>query len=289
MNDKIIRAMAQNGMVRIIACDSTKFCNELKKIHNLNEVTTVVFGRFMSIASMISATNKFKEDTISIRIDGDGPLKFMGATVKGDGTIKGILSNSNPIVKNFKISEIVGDGFLTIVKDLGLKTPYSSRVPLYKKNITSDFSYYYTLSEQTPTAIDVGIVLDNNSNVKSAVGLMVQMMPGADDMLSDIISYRFEDLGSIVSNLENGKTLKDILNFMFDDMDYKIIEEIELKYNCDCSREKVSKALLSVGEEELRKIVNEQKDEVLTCDYCNKEYKFTSSEIKNLYKSIKND
>ncbi len=287
MKDKIIRAIAKNGMVRIIACNSTEFCNELKQIHNLNEITTIVFGRFMSIASMISATNKVKEDTISIRIDGNGPLNFMGATVKGDGTIKGIISNSNHMVTNFKISDLIGDGFLTIVKDLGLKTPYSSRVPLYKKDISSDFSYYYTLSEQTPTAIDVGIILDDNLNVKSAVGLMVQMMPGADEMLSDIISYRFDDLGSIASNLENGKSLNDIMNFMFDDMDYKIIEEIQLKYNCDCSREKVSKALLSIGESELEKIVIEEKDEFLICDYCNKEYKFTSEEIKNLYKNIK--
>ncbi len=289
MEDKIVRAMAKNGMIRIIACDSTNLCNELKNIHGLNNLTTIVFGRFMSIVSMISATNKVEHDTISVRIDGDGPLNFMSATTKGDGTLKGILSNPNAFIENFKIENLIGNGFLTLVKDLGLKNPYSSRVPLYKKNINDDFAYYYTLSEQTPTAIDVGIVLDENLNVKSSLGLMVQMMPGADEMLSDLIAYRFEDLGSIVSNLENGKTLNDILNFMFDDMDFKIMEERNLKYNCDCSREKVAKALISLGKEELEKIISEGNDEILVCDYCNKKYKFTNKNIKDLYNNKKKD
>lgn len=289
MEDKIIRAMAQNGMIRIIACDSTNLCNELKTIHNLNDLTTIVFGRFMSIVSMISATNKVEQDTISIRIDGEGPLNFMSATTKGDGTLKGILSNPNAFVENFKIEDLIGEGFLTFVKDLGLKNPYSSRVPLYKKNINDDFAYYYTLSEQTPTAIDMGIILDENLNVKSSVGLMVQMMPGADEMLSDLIAYRFEDLGSIVSNLENGKTLNDILNFMFDDMNFKIIEERNLKYNCDCSSERVERALVSLGKDELEKMINEGKDVTLVCDYCNQKYNFTSKNIKDLYNNKKKD
>ena len=211
MRDKIIKAVAKNETIRIIACSTTDLINHIKQIHKLNELTTIAFGRLMTIASMISSTNKVLSDTIVIKFEGNGPLNNMSAITRGDGTLKGYISNSNAFVDSFKMNDLIGEGFLTITKDLGLKNPYTGKVPLYKSDVCSDLSYYYTLSEQTPTAISVGIDINEDFSIKNSVGIMVQMLPGADEMLSDIISYRFEDLGSIVSNLEKGKTIYDIL------------------------------------------------------------------------------
>lgn len=286
MRDKIIKAVAKNETIRIIACSTTDLINHIKQIHKLNELTTIAFGRLMTIASMISSTNKVLSDTIVIKFEGNGPLNNMSAITRGDGTLKGYISNSNAFVDSFKMNDLIGEGFLTITKDLGLKNPYTGKVPLYKSDVCSDLSYYYTLSEQTPTAISVGIDINEDFSIKNSVGIMVQMLPGADEMLSDIISYRFEDLGSIVSNLEKGKTIYDILNFMFDDMDMKIIEEKPVSYKCDCSRDKVERALISIGKDELKKIIDDNKIETIVCDYCKTEYIFENKDIKHLYNII---
>lgn len=285
MSDKIIKAMA-GGSVRIIACTATGLVNYIKKIHNLNECTSLAFGRLMVASSMISSTNKTSKDSIIIRIDGDGPLKSMSAITRGDGTLKGYISNPNAFTHNFKLNELIGNGVITFTKDLYLKSPYSGQTPLYKGNVCEDISYYYTLSEQTPTAIDVGIEFDNDLNIKNCIGLMVQMMPDATEMIKDIISYRFEDIKSVLTQIEMGKDVYDILNFMFDDLNLKIIEEKELSYKCDCSREKVERALISLNKQELEKIIADNKEESIVCDYCKKEYLFTNSQIKKIYETI---
>lgn len=287
MKDKIIKAVAKNDMVRIIACDTTNLMNDIKQIHNLNELTLIAFGRLMTISAMISSTNKVETDTIVIKFQGNGSLNNMSSITRGDGTLKGYISNPNVFVDSFKINDLIGDGFLTVTKDLGLKNPYMGKVPLYKSDVCSDLSYYYTLSEQTPTAISVGINIEDNFLINGSVGMMVQMLPNADEMLSDIISYRFEDLGNISSKLKEGKTVYDILNFMFDDMDMRIIEEKDLQYKCDCSRDKVERALISIGEDELKKIIDDNKEESIVCDYCKENYIFTNQEIRNLYNFIK--
>lgn len=286
MNDKIIKAMAKNETIRIIACETSNLVNHIKEIHKLNECTTLAFGRLLTIASMISSTNKVSSDTIIIKFQGDGPIKNMSAITRGDGTLKGYISNPNAFVENFKISDLIGNGILTITKDLGLKTPYTGQIPFYKSDVCGDLSYYYTVSEQTPTAIDVGISFDDELKVKNSIGIMVQMMPGADEMISDIISYRFEDIVSVIHQIEQGKNVYDILNFIFDDMGIKIIEEKSLSYSCDCSREKVERALISLNEIELRKIIEDNKEESVVCDYCKTEYVFTNQEIKNIYETI---
>ena len=286
MESKIIKAMLKNDTVRIVACDTTYLSNEIKNIHKLNEFTTVAFGRLMTAAAMISTSNKFVSDSIVIKFNGNGPINNMSAIVKGDGTLKGYISNPNAITDTFKLTDLIGDGFLTIIKDLGLKNPYTGKVPLYKGDITSDLAYYYTTSEQIPTAISIGMNIDDKFNIKGSAGIMIQMLPGAEEMFTDIISYRIEDLGNIGELLKQGKNIYDIINFMFDDMGIKILEEKTINYKCDCSRDKVERALISIGKEELRKIIDDNKSEEVVCDYCKKVYKFVNSDLVNLYNII---
>ncbi len=286
MEDKIIKAVAKNGTVRIIAITSTDLLNTVKKIHNLNELTMIAFGKLMLSSAMISSTNKVLNDTITIKFDGNGPLKNMTAVTRGDGTLKGYISNSDAFCESLKISDLIGSGSLVITKDLGLKNPYISKVPLYRSDVCNDLAYYYTLSEQTPTAISVDIDLEMNGRVKNSLGLMVQMLPGAEDMLADVIAYRFDDLGNALNRVQNGETIYDILNFMFDDMGLKILDEYAIDYKCDCSIDKVERALISLGKLELRNIIDEGKDESIICDYCKREYKFNKGDLENLYNKM---
>ena len=286
MESKIIKAMLKNDTIRIIACDTTYLCKEICKIHNLNEYTTLAFGRLMTAATMISTSNKFESDSIVIKFQGEGPINNMSAIAKGDGTLKGYICNPKASVNTSNFADLLGKGFLTIIKDIGMKNPYTGKVPLYKGDITNDLAYYYTVSEQIPTAISIGMDLDDNLEVKGSVGMMVQMLPGAEEMFTDIISYRIEDLGNIGEHLKQGKNIYDIINFMFDDMGVKILEEKSIKYKCDCSKDKVERALISIGKEELEKIIKDNKSEEIICDYCKKQYFFTNNNLVNLYNLI---
>lgn len=283
---KIIKGMLKNDTIRIAAYDASELIKTIQKIHQLNEFTLIPFGRLMTAAAMISTSNKFERDSMVIKFAGDGPIGNMSAVIKGDGTLKGYISNPKASIDTFQIKDLLGNGFLTITKDLGLKNPYTGKVPLYKGDIINDLSYYYTISEQIPTAISIGISLDELYNVKDAVGIMIQALPGAEEMIADIISYRIEDLGNIGKFLEQGKNIYDILDFMFDDMDFKILEEKEIKYNCDCNNEKVERALMSIGKEELELILEENKTEEIVCDYCKKIYKFEYKDLKKIYEII---
>ncbi len=285
MGDKIIKAIAKDDTVRIIAASTTDLINYSRKIHNLNEFTTIIFGRLMTCSAMISSTNKTPSDTIIIKFEGNGSIKNMSSITKGDGTLKGFIANPNAYSES--IGSLIGkDGFLVLTKDFGLKNPYISKIPLYKGDVQSDLAYYYTLSEQTPTAISVGINMNNDFSVRDAVGIMVQMMPGADEMLSDIIAYRFEDLGNISDRLNEGKNIYDILNFMFDDMNLKIVDEYDISYQCDCSIDKVERALISLCKKELENIIRDGQEESIVCDYCKKNYKFTTEDLKIIYNKL---
>lgn len=287
MKDKIIKAVAKDNTVRIIATTSTNLLNKIRELYKLNELTMIAFGKLMTASAMISSTNKTVSDSIMIRFDGDGFLKNMTTITRGDGTLKGYISDPDAFCESLKISDLIGEGFLVITKDFGLRNPYTSKVPLYRSDICNDLAYYYTLSEQTPTAISVEIDFDNGGCVKNSIGLMVQMLPGASEMLADIIAYRFQDMGKMLEHLKDGKTIYDILNFMFDDMGLKILDESVFEYKCDCSVEKVERALISLGKVELKNIIDEGKEETIICDYCKSKYTFDQNNLKNLYNKIK--
>ena len=174
------------------------------------------------------------------------------------------------------------NGNLIIIKDLGLKDPYVGQVPIFSGEIAEDLAYYFTVSEQTPSAVALGVLVNTDYSIKSAGGFIVQMMPGADELLADVITYRLEEIPSITTLLDEGKTIKEIIEYIFDGMDLKILEEVEPEFKCNCSREKVEKALISIGEKDLKEIAAEGKDEELKCHFCNASYIFTKEDIEKI-------
>lgn len=288
MADRIIKALANNGQVRIIAAYTQELVNTGVKIHDCAPTAAAAFGRMLTAGAIMGTMLKSEKDVMTIKINGNGPIGSIIVTAYNNGRVKGFINNpfvDLPANKQGKldVGGAVGkDGSLIVIKDMGLKEPYVGQVEIYSGEIAEDIAYFFTVSEQTPSAVALGVLVDKDGTIKNSGGIIIQLMPGADEMLADLITYRLQDLGSLTSNFSNGKSLEDILNFLFDDMDLKILEELEPKYECDCSREKVEKALISIGREELTKLYNEGKKEELKCNFCNKIYEFTKDDIEKL-------
>lgn len=285
MSDKLIKAIAKDGQVRILAAVTKDLVNEGVKIHKCAPTAAAALGRMLTAGCLMGAMLKSEQDVLTLKIDGRGSAKGIMVTSYADVHVKGYIGNpsadlpANSLGK-LDVGGVIGkNGNLMIIRDFGLKEPYIGNVPIVTGEVGDDLAYYFTVSEQTPTAVGLGVLVDKDLSIKEAGGVIIQMMPGADEMLADLITYRLQDLGSITKFLSQGKNVYDIVNFLFDDMDLKILEEIEPKYECDCSREKIERALISIGREELENIYKEGKTEEIVCHFCNEVYKFTNEEI----------
>lgn len=290
MKDKIIIATAKDGMVRIIAGVTTELVNKASKIHNCSPVAAAAFGRMLTAGALLGNTLKSEKEVMTLKINGNGKAKGITVTTYEGGKVKGFLGNAEvdlPLKENGKldVSGYVGkEGEFTVIKDLGLKSPYVGHVPVITGEIAEDLAYYFTVSEQTPSAVSLGVLVDKDNSIKAAGGFIIQMLPDADELLADMITYRLEEVPAITTMLSEGKTIEEIIGFIFEGMDLRILEETVPSYTCNCSREKVEKALISIGKKDLTEIYEEGKEEELKCHFCNTAYKFTKDDIGNLLK-----
>jgi molecular chaperone Hsp33 len=290
--DIMIKAMAQNGDVRIIAAETTDLVGEAARVHGTSPTATAAFGRMLTAGSIMGSMLKNREDSITIQIDGGGPAKGILVTGRTNGLVKGYIVDPEadlPLNEKGKldVGGLIGkEGNLTVIMDQGLREPYVSSVPIYTGEIAEDLAFYYTTSEQLPSAVSLGVLVDTDGSVKKAGGFMIQMMPGANEHIADIIMYRLEEIPSLTTMLSDGKSIKDIISYIFEDMGLEIHEEKVPALYCDCSRASVEKALISIGTEELRKICDDGKDEELVCHFCNTTYTFTNSDLKKLISEL---
>lgn len=293
MKDKIIRGTAKDGMVRFIGGITTNLVNEGTALHECTPVASAALGRMLTAASLMGVQLKSEKEAITLRMNGGGPVNGVTVTAHSNGTVKGFIGNSKvdiPLKENGKldVSGAIGkNGLLYVIKDMGLKDPYVGQVPIYTGEVAEDLAYYFTVSEQTPSAVALGVLVDKDLSIKAAGGFIIQMMPDADELLADVITYRLQDMKPITALIEEGKTIEDIIKEIFEDMDPKILEEIEPEYKCDCSKERIEKALISIGSKDLNEIYDEGKDEEIVCNFCNKKYKITHDEIGELIEKIK--
>ena len=288
MEDKIIIATAKDGMVRIIAGITTNLVNEGSKIHECTPVAAAAFGRMLTAGALMGTTLKSEKELITLKINGNGEVNGITVTAHNDASIKGFIGNpyiDRPLNEKGKLDvggAIGTDGILYVIKDLGLKDPYIGQVPIQTGEIAEDFAYYFTVSEQTPSAVSLGVLVDRDLSIKAAGGFIVQMMPGADELLADVVTYRLEEIPPITTLISEGKTIEEILEYIFEGMDLKVLDSLKPEYKCDCSRERVEKALISIGRETLQEIYDDEKTEEIVCNFCNKKYEFTNTEIGQL-------
>lgn len=291
--DKVVRGTAKDGMVRVFGAITTDLVQEGVKLHDCTPLASAALGRMLTAGALLGPTLKSEKEAMTLKIDGGGIAKGITVTTHSDATVKGLIGNPYidlPLNDKGKldVGGAVGkDGLLYVIKDLGMKDPYVGQVPIHSGEIAEDFTYYFTVSEQTPSAVSLGVLVDKDLSIKAAGGFIIQMMPDADEMLADLLMYRLEETPSITSMIAEGKTIEDILNYIFEDMDLKILESVEPKYKCDCSKERIEKALISIGEKDLTEIYNDNKDEEVVCHFCNKKYKFTHSDIGEILNKAK--
>jgi molecular chaperone Hsp33 len=291
--DELLIATAQNGQIRIIAAITTGMVNEGCSIHNCAPTAAAAFGRMLTAGVLMSSMLKSERDTLTLQISGGGPAKGVVVTAYPNGKVKGYIGNPQvdlPANSQGKldVGGAVGvNGNLTVIRDLGLKEPYVGQVPIYSGEIGDDLAYYFTTSEQTPSAVGVGVLVDTDYSIKASGGFIIQMLPGADELMADLITYRLEEIPSITELICKDMNAEQILNYIFEDMGLNIIGKLSPQYYCDCSRERVEKALISIGKRDLEEIYEEGRNESLICHFCNKKYEFTQEDIGQILTSIK--
>ncbi len=295
MKDKLIIATAKNGQVRVIAATTTYLVSEGVRIHNCSATAAAALGRMLTAGSLMGVMLKSESDSLTIKIAGGGEAKGVVVTAHSDGSVKGLIGNPEVELPPNAIGKLdVGGaiglkGDLTVIKDMGLREPYVGSVPISTGEIGDDIAYYFTASEQTPSAVALGVLVDVDLSIKAAGGFIIQMMPGADPMLADLITYRLEEIPPITTLLSDGKSIDEVMDYIFDDMDLKVLDSVIPEYKCDCSRNKVEKALVSIGEKDLLEIYEEGKTEELKCHFCNKSYQFTNEDIGIILKQAINN
>ena len=289
--DKLVTALLEDANVRVIAISSKNLTEHARKIHGLSPTATVALGRALSAVAMQGAMLKTKNDKVSLIIDGGGPAGRIICTSDSKSNVKGYLANPvNDVPLNdkgeFDVGSLVGkDGFLRIIRDMGLKEPYSGMIELVSGEIANDLAHYYLKSEQQPSLVSLGVLIDTDSSVKTAGGLIIMPMPGCDPDIISKLEQRVMFTMDLSRQLEAFE-LEDFLRALFRDMDYKQVSSLTPKYNCDCSRERISQALISIGEKDLREILEKDKKASVTCHFCNTVYEFSEQQLEELLKQI---
>lgn len=295
MKDYIIRAVTDDGSIRAFACYTKDTVNEAFRHHQTSPVATAALGRCLTAASMMGAMLKGENDTVSIQLTGNGPLGRVLAVSDSKSNVRGYVDYPNvdmPLNTNGKLNvgKAVGtDGYLTVINDIGMKEPYIGKIPLVTGEVGDDLTKYFAVSEQVPSAVGLGVLVDKDYTVKTAGGFIVQVMPEGTDEDITKLEENLGQINSVTALFEEGKTPEDILKILLFGFDYHITDTLDTKYACNCSRERVEKALISLGSEEIEKIIEEDGKAELSCHFCSNKYEFSEEDLKGLVEEMKND
>ena len=287
MQDEIIKFLAYNGKISVVCINSTEMVEKARKIHDLSPVTTAAFGRMLTMTAIMANEMKNAKDKITIQIKGNGPIQMMLTTANNFPKIKGYVAN--PVVDlplnefgKLDVGQAIGNGYINVIKDIGLKEPYIGICPLVSGEIAEDFAEYFAKSEQKNTAVALGVLVDKNG-VKSAGGYIITPMPDATDEEISKIEQSIFKAGAISRMLDEKLSLIDIAKKVTGDENVEVIEEgIRPVYECDCSKENMAEALATLDETELKQMIEEDGKAELVCHFCNKKYDFSKEELEGI-------
>ena len=293
MSDYIVNAITSNGAIRVVAADTTELCNRAQEIHKMSPTAAAALGRALTAAAIMGRMLKSSDDSITVQLAGGGPIGRVVAVGDGRANVKGYVDNplvDLPLNPNGKldVGGAVGkDGFLSVIRDLGLKEPYVGQVPLVNGEIAEDLTQYYATSEQIPTAVALGVLVDVDYTIKAAGGFILQVLPGAYDEDIDNVEKTVASISSVTEMLSEGKKPEDIVKQLLSDYEIEFFDNVPTMYKCDCSRERTDRALISIGQEELSKIIEEDGKAQITCHFCDNIYDYTKEELQALLESAK--
>ena len=287
MNDYIIRATAANDQIRAFAAVTTEMVETAREHHNTSPVATAALGRLLTAGAMMGSMMKGEKDVLTLQIKAGGPLQGITVTADSQGNVKGYVGNPDVCIPanskgKLDVAGAVGPGFLTVIKDMGLKEPYSGQVMLQTCEIAEDLTYYFATSEQVPSAVGLGVLMNKNNTVRQAGGFIVQLMPFAEEEVISRLEQNVQKINSVTNLLEEGHTPESLLEKVLEGFEMQINEKMDTRFHCNCSKERVEKALISIGRKELNEMIQEGKPIEMNCHFCNTNYNFTVEELKEI-------
>lgn len=293
MSDYIVRATAAGANIRAFAAYTLDTVETARVKHNLSPVASAALGRLLTGGAIMGSMLKNEEDLLTLQIAGDGPIKNIIVTADGLGNVKGFVGNPDVMLPpspagKLDVGGSIGNGVLTVIKDMGLKEPYAGQVELQTGEIAEDLTYYFATSEQVPSCVGLGVLMNReNATVKQAGGFIVQLMPFASDEAIQKLEENIKNIDSVTKMLDDGMSPEDILNVLLKGLDVEFTDRQEVRFSCNCDRDRIEKALISVGKKELQSMIDDGEPIVMNCHFCNTDYKFDIPELRELLKKVK--
>lgn len=292
MSDYIVRATAGNHQIRLFAATTRDLVEQARQSHNTSPVATAALGRLLTAGSMMGVMMKGRDDLLTIKIQGSGPMKGLTVTADSKGDVKGYVYNPDVMLPpsaagKLDVGGAVGEGVLSVIKDIGMKEPYVGQTILVGGEIAEDLTYYYATSEQTPSSVALGVLMNKNNTVKQAGGFIIQLLPGASEEIIEKLEKTLGEITSITSLLDEGNTPEMILTHILGDFGLEFMEQLPTRFYCNCDKKRVEKALVSIGKKELEEMIAEGESIEVNCHFCSKNYEFTVVDLKELYEAAK--
>ncbi len=292
MADYLVRATAMGDQIRAFAATTRDTVEYARQAHDMSPTVTAALGRLLTGGAMMGAMLKNDTDIMTLQVQGDGPVRGLTVTADAKGYVKGYADYPQAMrpanaQHKLDVGGVVGRGFLTVIRDMGMKEPYSSRVELQSGEIGDDLTYYFASSEQVPSSVGLGVLMNHDNTVAQAGGFIIQLMPFADDDTVSMLETNLRKIMSVTDLLRNGLTPEDILVEITQGMDLKTEDRSPISFRCSCSRERVEKALILMGAGEIDSMIADGKGADINCKFCNTDYHFTTEELEKLRAEIK--
>lgn len=288
MNDSIIRVTAAGAQIRAFAAVTTNLVEEARQRHNTSPVATAALGRLMTGAVMMGSMMKNPEDILTVQIKCSGPIGGLTVTADSQGGVKGYAYNPDVMLppKNGKldVGGALGQGVLTVIRDMGMKEPYSGQTILQTGEIAEDLTYYFATSEQIPSSVGLGVLMEGDNTVRCAGGFIVQVMPFVEDKVLDKLEENIGKIRPVTAMLDNGHTPEEMLREVLEGLDVEITDTLPAGFTCNCSKQRIEKAIISIGKKEIQSLIDEGKDIEVKCHFCNTAYSYSVDELKELLK-----
>lgn len=292
MTDYIVRATAANAQIRAFAATTRDLVETARAAHNTSPVMTAALGRLLTAGTMMGVMLKGEKDLLTLQIRGEGPGKGLTVTADSHGRVKGyplvpdVILPANSRGK-LDVAGAMGPGILSVIRDMGLKEPYVGQTPLQTGEIAEDLTYYFATSEQVPSSVGLGVLMERDNTVKQAGGFIIQLMPYTEEAVIARLEENLSRVSSVTSMLENGNTPEQILQILLEGLEVEFTDTIETAYVCDCDKSRVERALISIGTAELQEMIDEGEEIEVNCQFCNRHYRFSVEELKSLYTKAK--
>lgn len=285
--DYIVRATAADSQIRAFAATTRDLAETARGYHNTSPVATAALGRLLTAGAMMGAMMKGEKDLLTLQIKGNGPIGGITVTADSSANVKGYVENPNVVIHansngKLDVGGAVGIGILNVIKDLGMKEPYSGQCELKTGEIGDDLTYYFAVSEQIPSSVGLGVLMEKDNTVRQAGGFIIQLMPFTSDEVIDRLEQKLAEVDSVTSMLDAGMTPEQILEELLGEFGLEITDTVPTQYHCNCSRERIEKALISIGKKDLKEMIDDGETIEVNCHFCDKKYKVTVDELKEL-------